>query len=209
MQQFFPVVYRLPSLNMAAAQDSKAINITTIAFDIVSAVVSLLDLVTDIIILITWYNQDRMTFFWISISILILAQISYITVFYYNHGDSFGYWWDNLHSFISLLCTIPCAPFLSFIFWAVSENDAPLRDFIDNYLLCYNFDWNTFHVSLNQSAKRQWLESTLYKHLGFICEALVEGIICVFITCVISNIIDPTHNSISTEYSAINSVGIL
>ena len=151
--------------------------IAAVVFDIVSALVSLLDLATDIIILITWYNQDRMVFFWISISILILAQISYLTIFYYNHGESFGDWEDNLRSFISLLCTIPCAPFLSFVFWVVSDKESVLRDFIDDYLLCYHFDWNDYYISSVQSAKRQWLDRTLYSHLGFICEALVEGIL--------------------------------
>ena len=105
-------------------------------FDIMAGIVSILDLTTDIIILISWKQQDRMTFFWISLSILILAQLSYVTLFYYNHGT-----WDNLcHSFISLLCTLPFAPILSIIFYFVSDKDCKLHTFIDKYLIWYDFD---------------------------------------------------------------------
>ena len=159
---------------MADYQESATIKVFGLVFDITSGIVSLLDLTTDIIILTTWYNQDRMTFFWISISILILAQLSYVTVFYYYHASP-DFWDDTLRSFISVLFTLPFAPFLSFIFWAVSDSDSLLRDFIDAYLLCYDFDWNEWYISDTKSVKSKWIERTLYKHLGFICEALIEG----------------------------------
>ena len=86
------------------------------AFDIISGVVSLLDLSTDLIILVTWYIEDRMIFFWISIVILFIAQCSYLILFYFNHGacnDGFHGKWQGILSFCG---TIPFAPILSFIF---------------------------------------------------------------------------------------------
>eukprot|EP01083_Nonionella_stella_P111516 327115_1 len=57
-------------------------------FDITSGIVSLLDLATDLVILITWYYDGKIVFFTISLCILILAQLSYLILFYYNHGKN-------------------------------------------------------------------------------------------------------------------------
>ena len=41
---------------------------------------------------------------------------------------------------ITFCCTIPCAPFLSFIFHFTGDKQSRLRDIID-FFPCYNFDW--------------------------------------------------------------------
>ena len=122
--------------------------------------------------MIAWYQQDRMVFFWISFAILILAQLSYITVFYYNHGTTD----DPCHGLLSLICTLPFAPILSFVFYFVSDSDSKLRTFIDNYLICFNFSWDSAYVDTQRTPQQQWLEEKLFKHLGFLIEALIEGI---------------------------------
>ena len=143
-------------------------------FDGVAAIVSLLDLSTDIWIMITWYKQERMTFFWISFVILLLAQLGHISVFYINHGI-----WPNnskqlCHSLLSILFTIPFAPFLSFIFYLVAEQDAWLRTFIDK-LPMYNFQWHKAYIDTNATELKQYLEMKLYKHVGFLTEAFIEA----------------------------------
>ena len=142
-----------------------------LTFDIISAMVSLLDLTTDIIIMITWYNLGRMVFFWISVGILICAQFSYISIFYFNHG-TFEHLW---RSFISLIFTLPFSPFLSFIFYLVADQDSVTRDIIDKYLCCYNFDWNSQYIDEQASPQKKFLKKKLYRHLGFILEALIEA----------------------------------
>ena len=111
-----------------------------------------------------------MIFFWISLSILILAQISYISVFYFNHGDfdSDGRW------ILSLICTIPFSPILSFIFYLVSYDNSIIRTFIDK-LFCFNFSWHSQTPDPNQTPAQQYLDEKLYKHLGFILEASIEA----------------------------------
>eukprot|EP01083_Nonionella_stella_P089700 250373_1 len=131
-------------------------------FDITSGIVSLLDLATDLVILITWYYDGKIVFFTISLCILILAQLSYLILFYYNHGKNSR---DTAcHSILSVLCTLPFAPFLSFIFYWVSLDDSWLRNLIDNYLLCYNFEWYRFSPDSAASPKQQYLEEQVYKH---------------------------------------------
>ena len=140
-------------------------------FDTLAGVVSLLDLITDIIILIGWYQQHRLIFFYISLGILLFAQLAYVVVFYFNHGDKD----DILHSLVSIICTLPFAPFLSFIFYFVSDNDSKLRTFIDKYLLCFNFDWDGHSSSADLSPRQNWLEEKLFKHIGFLIEAIFEA----------------------------------
>ena len=50
-------------------------------YDILTILISIADVTTDIIVLIGFYNSDRMTFFTISLIILILAQCSYSMAF--------------------------------------------------------------------------------------------------------------------------------
>eukprot|EP01083_Nonionella_stella_P066302 174457_1 len=141
-----------------------------LVFDVIAAIVSLLDFTTDLIILITWYYQDRMIFFYISLSILILAQLSYVIIFYYNHGT-----WDPLcHSFLSVLCTLPFTPILSFIFYFVAHKDSKLRVFLDKFI-CFNFHWTSNYVDSQASPQQQYLDDKIYKHLGFVFEALIEA----------------------------------
>eukprot|EP01083_Nonionella_stella_P109443 319142_1 len=142
-------------------------------FDITSGIVSLLDLATDLVILITWYYDGKIVFFKISLCILILAQLSYLILFYYNHGKNSR---DTAcHSILSILCTLPFTPFLSFIFYWVSLDDSWLRNLIDSYLLCYNFEWYRFSPDLSANPKQQYLEEQVYKHVGFLLQATIEA----------------------------------
>lgn len=141
-------------------------------FDIMAGVVSLLDLTTDLIILITWWNEGRMVFFYISLVILSLAQCSYLIVFYMLHGKKK----PCCHSFLSVLCTIPFAPILSFIMYFVSTEDSKLANFIDNYLLCYNCRWEQHSPDRTKSPMQQAIDEKLHKHIGFLMESLIEGI---------------------------------
>lgn len=142
-------------------------------FDVMAGVVSLLDLTTDLIILVTWWNQSRMVFFWISLSILSLAQCSYLIVFHAMHGKRK----PCCHSFLSVLCTIPFAPILSFIMYFVTANDSKLAKFIDNYLCCYNFSYEQHIPDRTKSKMQQAIDEKLHKHIGFLMESMIEGIL--------------------------------
>ena len=52
-----------------------------IVYDILTIFISIADVATDIWVAIDFYNKDRIVFFWISVSILILAQCSYSIAF--------------------------------------------------------------------------------------------------------------------------------
>ena len=50
-------------------------------YDILTILISIADVATDVWVLIDFYNKDRMVFFGISFAILILAQCSYSIAF--------------------------------------------------------------------------------------------------------------------------------
>ena len=139
-----------------------------VVFDILAALISLLDLITDVGIMVTWYNQSRLAFFWISFTILILAQISYIIVFYLYHGIFPTSRNSMIHSIISVIFTLPFAPVLSFIFYLVFEQDSFMRKVIDKIPI-YNIAWYTEYRMAEYTSKK------LLKYMGFITEAIVEG----------------------------------
>eukprot|EP01084_Bolivina_argentea_P189012 325184_1 len=100
-----------------------------------------------------------MIFFWISLCIIFIAQCSYISLFYVNHGTWGDHGWDGI---ISFCCTIPFAPILSFIFHFTADNDSLLRKFIDDYLCCYIFNWHNEN-SWTATTNQEWLEQKLWK----------------------------------------------
>ena len=143
-----------------------------LAFDILSGLISLVDLTTDVIILLSWYFQGRMTFFWVSASILFMAQCSYLALFYSCHGNTRL---SALRQCVSFVCTVPFAPVLSFVFHFVSYRDSKLRVLIDTYMCCFNFDWHDEFSAGPPESSRQWLKRLCFKHAGFLLEAAVEA----------------------------------
>eukprot|EP01083_Nonionella_stella_P114978 340433_1 len=67
--------------------DNKCIDIS---YDIITILISIADITTDVIVLISFYIQGRTTFFTISLIILVIAQMAYSVLFIvrYNIFDS-------------------------------------------------------------------------------------------------------------------------
>ena len=52
-------------------------------YDSSAIIISIADVTTDIIVLLSYYSKDRMEFFYISLAILLLSQLSYLVLFWY------------------------------------------------------------------------------------------------------------------------------
>ena len=79
-----------------------------IGYDILTILISIADVATDIIVLIDFYNKERMAFFWISFSILILAQCSY-SIACGARFNTLGSWeWGGVAAFC---CCLPFGTF--------------------------------------------------------------------------------------------------
>ena len=91
-----------------------------ILYDVVTACISVADVTTDVWVAYRFYISGKMTFFWISTIVMILAQIAYTIAFILRFGSSsLGM---KKTAFI-FFCALPLAPVMSFIFYWASRPD--------------------------------------------------------------------------------------
>ena len=158
-------------------------------YDIFSALVSLLDVITDIMVLVEFYILGRMAFFYTSLMILIVTQFAYCIIFWCKFRKSFP---SCALSSIGFCCMLPFAPILLFAFFFTGNDNARLSK-------CLHGLYSSFSCNLSQCCAasdddnnvlprtrnnnrspelekvRQWVKEKLMKHKGFIIEALYEG----------------------------------
>eukprot|EP01083_Nonionella_stella_P041697 112955_1 len=142
-------------------------------YDIMAASISLADIATDIIILVQFYLQNRMIFFYASLSILLLANLSYVMVFMkrYTSGTDF----------LGLICVgfmlFPIAPVLSFLMYFMDDNNGCVTQCVLNRCLRnFQFGFYGFVSSERNSHLHQWFETKISKHIGWILESVLESI---------------------------------
>ena len=140
-------------------------------YDILAQIISILDVTTDIIICIQYYQNDRMVFFGISAAIIILAFIAYDIAFVYTIENE-----TEIHQHILMFMTVlPFSPFVPYLLYFIANDESCVADFLES-VCCFEIDFNHgIYSSKNVSKLRQFMEDKLERHLGFIIEALVEG----------------------------------
>lgn len=127
-------------------------------YDYFAIFISLLDLTTDILVLIEFYTAGRTTFFITSLTILIIAQISYIVAFVSRYGK-------KAHkSPILFFITLLCIPFVSIVMYIAEKYNI--------FSNAYNDDEGE---NITKSPLRKWMDRKLRSHLGFILEATIEA----------------------------------
>eukprot|EP01083_Nonionella_stella_P272207 922883_1 len=159
--------------------------ILEITYDIFTVVVSLLDVITDILVLIHFYTSGRMIFFYISLTILIVAQLAYSMAFWWKFEETGSYGGPGSALF-ACCCLLPLSPVLSYAFYFTSDESSPLFKFFEHLFefkcrieCCRTTSSNRTNNNNNndqqQNPLRQWVQDKLMKHLGFIIEALIEA----------------------------------
>ena len=130
-------------------------------YDILTLLISIADVSTDVWVIYKFYLNKQMTFFIIAVIIMILAQLAYCVAFTLKFCKSSHKW---CHLFLIFICVIPIAPFISFIFFFVS--------FPDNWLSkCFEsigLNDGTEKVNENQAPILVWIEKKVYKHMGYV-----------------------------------------
>ena len=129
-------------------------------YDYFAIFISLLDLVTDILICVEFYQLERMTFFYISLSIIITAQVSYIIAFSSRYWKSL----DTCEKIAMTLMILPMAPFMSIAIYIAEKKNI--------FGTAYN---ENNGMNLTKSPLRKWMDKKLRSHLGFILEATIEA----------------------------------
>eukprot|EP01083_Nonionella_stella_P173863 601023_1 len=140
-------------------------------YDVLAQSISILDVTTDIIVCVAFYQKERFIFFGISLAILILALIAYDVAFMAKYSNEY-HLAPQIGLFLSLL---PISPFIPFIFYYVSDNDSQLASFMSNHW-CFDISFYRHSTTRGASKFKQFAESKVVKHLGFIIESLVEAL---------------------------------
>eukprot|EP01084_Bolivina_argentea_P310325 536961_1 len=140
-------------------------------YDILAQVISILDVTTDIIVCIEFYQNDRMIFFNISLTILCLALIAYDIAFIQQFSCE-----SNCFKQIGLFLTlIPISPLIPLIFYYAGYDSTKFGNLIENYY-CFNIYFERQSTDNESASKfKQFYENKVSKHLGFILESLVEA----------------------------------
>lgn len=145
----------------------------SLTLDFITACISVLDVVTDVLVMIQFYNTGRLTFFIASLTILAVAHLSYILSFWARHH----YRNSPLRAIFLFFLLIPCAPLLPCLFYIVAD-EKRYQYLIANVCclsaLIFNNPYTTY-VDADKSPFQQWMQMKLYKHIGFIIESLFEA----------------------------------
>ena len=134
-----------------------------LSYDLLTILISFADVTTDIIVLIDFYQKDRMIFFGISLAILILAQFAYSIAFGIDFEilveDSDWKWYYKLMAFFCMLpfgVFVPCAIFMN-------QNAYCPQSLYDTFGF-KNGAWFTSVYDDGDLSK--WIKVKLNRHLG-------------------------------------------
>eukprot|EP01084_Bolivina_argentea_P059277 108227_1 len=142
----------------------------TTSYDILGQIISILDVTTDVIVCVGFYQKGRMAFFGISLTIICLALIAYDVAFVGRFSrEKYG---GDIALFI---CLLPVTPLMPFIFYFADTRESPLSKLIENYCCGFNIQMENPYIPDDASKLRKFMEEKIEKHFGFIIEALVEA----------------------------------
>ena len=150
----------------------------THSYDLLTILISIADVTTDVWVIYKFYIDKRETFFIIAIIIMIVAQLSYAFAFVFRFQPR----WSSTHRnteirAIGMFCTIlPLAPIMSFIFYWCEINDKNwFIKFLDK-IFDIRDELDLDADNINQPKILLWIKKKARKHMGFILEAMVEAI---------------------------------
>eukprot|EP01084_Bolivina_argentea_P064368 117404_1 len=115
-------------------------------YDIFTAIVSLLDVITDIIVLVEFYILGRMPFFYASLTILIIAQLAYCIAFWWKFKKSFD---SYAIGSIGFCCMLPFAPILSFAFFFTENDNTRLSKYLHGLFSSFKCQLTVFDCCKN------------------------------------------------------------
>ena len=148
-------------------------------YDTITVLVSLADVITDIVVLVGFYTNDRMAFFGISLSILILSQCAYTLVFILRFHVMENY--SEAQTASIFCCMLPFGSLVSFCLFFV-ELDYDITQEYGGTGFCGPFlryldlsNEEFFPVLATDSDITKWVIRKICKHIGFVLEAAIEA----------------------------------
>lgn len=142
-----------------------------IFYDISAAVISLVDVITDILITIEFWQHERYAFFYTSMAIYFLAQCSYSLFFTLAFADNLR----NKYQIVTFLCVFPFAQFIPVFVWLHSFRTR----FTDACIRKFNLKLDPFssekECPTDTDELQFWIEQKFLSHGGFMIEAIIEA----------------------------------
>ena len=150
----------------------------TYSYDLLTILISIADVTTDIWVIVKFYNDKRQTFFIISLLVMILAQLSYAVAFVFRFQPQ----WRATNRQtelrgLAMFCTIlPLTPIMSFIFYWCEINNKNWFITLMKKLFDIDDELDLDSKDPNQPKILLWIKKKARKHMGFILEAMVEAL---------------------------------
>lgn len=174
--------------------------------DIIVVIFSLVDIILDLLVCQQFYITGRMTFFYISIVIFLIAQLSYSFLFVATWGKTLspGY------KILTFLLILPFGQFVPFFTWIESFHFNKLDEFIkwigliptsESEETINNQHHNTTTTTTtdgNNDMLWDYIQHKYQSHAGFVAEALAEAIP----QCILQTIALITQSSSSSSSSS-------
>ena len=102
----------------------------SVLYDTVTVLISIADVVTDVVVLLSFYEQERTVFFVISLVTLCLAQCAYVTAFIWRY-DAF----ESITSGLVILCfpllLLPFGPLIPIVMFLTNDGKGCFADFFE------------------------------------------------------------------------------
>ena len=95
-------------------------NCCNVLYDILTILISIADIATDIIVLISFYNQARTAFFAISLVILIIAQMCYAVLFIWRYNPQVG----DCAVILLFIFLLPFGTIVSFLVYFTDDTES-------------------------------------------------------------------------------------
>ena len=150
-------------------------NILASCYDVIAIFISIADVTTDVIVIYDFKVANRMAFFAIALTIMLVAQLAYAIVFVSRFTSEEGIEKHGRKRYIILLIIVlPLSPFLSFFFYWLSIPDNSLIKLLNHYE--FEDEWIDNISTDNGSFIIDWIAKKFLKHLGFIMEAFLEAL---------------------------------
>ena len=158
-------------MDPSKAKTKREINVCGAVYDLLAQIISILDVVTDVIVCVGFYQNGRMIFFGLSLTILILALVSYDGLFVYLYCNESSF---TVHC-LMFAAMFPISPFIPFIFFYAEDKDSCLSKLLQRFCCCFLLKFEPRTTTDEASKLKQFFETKIMKHAGFIIESLVEG----------------------------------
>ena len=140
-------------------------------YDVITALLSVVDLATDVLVMIEYYNKGYTTFFNMSLIVILFAQASYSVAFVLRTWPKHADCCDQAWVFIA---SLPFAPILSFVMYFMAKYEW-FRDCIEQ-CCCKEINFEEPESKQHVTELQAWMEEKIYKHIGFILGMLTLSV---------------------------------